>query len=117
MWQDAGIIRHHKGLDDAISKICQLKLSLKNAAVNAPQELVKLLELKNMLMVSEVVCRSAMLRDESRGSNYRSDFPEEDNQKWLSNIIIRKENSQMKLEIHPINREMLSKLNIMGIST
>ena len=43
-----------------------------------------------MLTVAEIVCRSALLRTESRGSHFRSDFPREDNENWLANLIASK---------------------------
>ena len=65
-----------------------------------------------MLVVAEAVCRSALLRTESRGSHYRNDYPDENKEDWLKNIIIRKDNSNMKLECMPVDREYLAKLNI-----
>ncbi len=55
-----------------------------------------------MLLISEMICRAALLRTESRGSHFRSDFPEEDNTNWLKNIIVRKEGVKMKLETVPV---------------
>jgi succinate dehydrogenase/fumarate reductase flavoprotein subunit len=54
-------------------------------------DLIRCLELENMLLLSEVVCRAALLRTESRGSHYRTDCPEEDNDRWLRNIVVKKE--------------------------
>jgi succinate dehydrogenase/fumarate reductase flavoprotein subunit len=61
-----------------------------------------------MLLLSEMVCRSALLRTESRGSHWRPDFPQEDNANWLKNIVIRKENNEMMIDLHPIQMEYVS---------
>jgi len=55
-----------------------------------------------MLLLSEMVCRASLLRTESRGSHYRSDYPEEDNANWLKNIVIHKENTEMRLGCAPV---------------
>lgn len=39
-------------------------------------------ELQNMLTVAQVVIQAALRREESRGVHFRSDFPQQDNQKW-----------------------------------
>jgi len=70
------------------------------------------IELKNILTISKTLCRSALVREESRGSHYRSDFPEEDNVHWLKNIIVRKEKEDMMVEVFPVDREVFSKLKI-----
>jgi len=39
-----------------------------------------------MLAASELIARSALLREKGHGTNYRADFPNTDNAKWLKNI-------------------------------
>ena len=44
----------------------------------------------NMLIVSEMVVRSALMRNESRGAHFRLDCPEQNDEQWLGNVIISK---------------------------
>ena len=44
------------------------------------------LDLRNMLTASELIARSALLREDSRGAHYREDFPNADDVNWLKNI-------------------------------
>jgi len=71
---------------------------------------MRFIELRNMLAVSKIVCLSVLLRKESRGSHYRSDFPKEDNHNWLKNIIARKDNDEIKTELIPVDKEVLNTL-------
>ena len=48
-----------------------------------------------MLELSEMILRAAFMREESRKSHYRTDFPKSDNRKWLRNIVIKKEKGGM----------------------
>jgi fumarate reductase (CoM/CoB) subunit A len=52
--------------------------------------LLDALELQNMLLVAELVTKSARLRKESRGSHYREDYPET-RKEWNKSIIINKD--------------------------
>jgi succinate dehydrogenase/fumarate reductase flavoprotein subunit len=54
-------------------------------------------EVKSSLVVCEAIIRGAMMRQESRGAHYRSDFPKLDDEKWKINIYCRKEGTEMVL--------------------
>ncbi len=102
MWGNVGIIRNKKGMERALNTIKELNSCVPDLYVRDRSALIKSLELKNMLLISEMVCRAALVRKESRGAHYREDYPKEDNDNWLKNIFIRKEGSGMKLEVVPI---------------
>jgi len=102
MWESVGIIRNTKGVERALDTITELNSCVPDIYVRDRSALIKSLELKNMLLISEMVCRAALLRKESRGAHYREEYPQEDNDNWLKNIFIRKEGSGMKLEVVPI---------------
>ena len=40
-------------------------------------------QLYNMLQLSRVIAQGAAMRDESRGSHYKPDFPERDDKNWM----------------------------------
>ena len=111
MWKNASIIRNQESLEIALSEIGKIEEALPEISINSIRELMRYIALKNMLTISRILCRSALLREESRGAHYRSDFPDEDNDKWLKNIFVRKKNTGMKLEISPVDKERLRKLN------
>ncbi|MBU4315857.1 MAG: FAD-binding protein [Proteobacteria bacterium] len=102
VWKNIGIIRNRDLLENAISLIHGIESDLKQAHVGSVRNLMRFLELENMILVSKILCESALLRTESRGSHYRRDFPEEDNQNWLKTICVRKDKDEMKIEVQPI---------------
>lgn len=107
MWYKAGIIRSDKELREALSVIEELQLSSLKVSVSGVAQLIKLLELRNMLLLSEIICRAALLRNESRGAHYRNDYPEEDNVNWLKNIIVQKRDEKMTLESIPVAMDLM----------
>ena len=48
-------------------------------------------QVKSSLIACEAITRSALMRQESRGAHYRSDFPKLDDEKWKVNIYCGKE--------------------------
>ncbi|MFZ0611209.1 MAG: hypothetical protein WAM73_03130, partial [Desulfobacterales bacterium] len=57
--------------------------------------------------VSKLVCRAALERNESRGSHFRTDYPAEDNRKWLKNIVLRKSNTGINIESKPVSLDLV----------
>jgi succinate dehydrogenase/fumarate reductase flavoprotein subunit len=105
MWHQAGVIRSREALEKGLAEIQDLKTAGHGASIKGPKELIRFLEFQNMLLISEMVTRAAIMRQESRGSHWREDYPEEDDEKWLSNIYIYKENHSVRLESIPVKME------------
>ncbi len=108
MWQRAGIVRNSNDLERALVQIEDFRLESQKCKIEKPKDLMSNIGLQNMLLLSEMVCRSALLRTETRGSHCRSDYPQEDNDNWLKNIVIRKENDAMMVDLQPVQLEYLS---------
>jgi len=55
----------------------------------------KAIEVDGQLELAKIIATAALVRQESRGGyfggHYRSDFPERDNENWLKNIVLKKE--------------------------
>ena len=108
MWRKAGIVRNPDDLEKAIAQIEEFRSQSMKCRIETPKNLMHNLGLQNMLLLSEMVCRSALLRTESRGSHWRPDYPQEDNANWLKNIVIRKKNDEMMIDMHPVQLEHVS---------
>lgn len=70
--------------------------------VRDPHELMGYHELRGMLVTAEMTFRCALLREESRGSHYREDFPDMDNRKWAVWTQTRLEGGQLAVRTEPI---------------
>jgi len=55
----------------------------------------------NMVLTGLAVARAALMREESRGAHLRTDHPEKDEEWGNVNIVIRREDGEMKLVTEP----------------
>ncbi len=93
MWEKVGIVREEKTLNEALKQLQEMEKDLNDLNVEYKSqyntELVTALEVINMVEIAMLVVKSAILRRESRGAHFRSDFPE--SQKvWERSIVLNK---------------------------
>ena len=93
MWEKVAIVRDEKGLNEALKQLLEMQKELKNLNVRDIKQynddLVTALEVTNMVEICILIVKSAILRRESRGAHYRSDFPESSDE-WKRSIIVNK---------------------------
>jgi succinate dehydrogenase/fumarate reductase flavoprotein subunit len=103
-WENMLTVRSHRGLTETLRLIGQLSAeSVPRLSATTPPDLVRALELQNLLLVGEMVGRAALLRTESRGGHYREDYPERDDANWLRAIEILHDGDRMRLETFVID--------------
>jgi L-aspartate oxidase len=83
LWDKAGIVRDKEGLEQAAATLAAWQSSLP-VPTDLPSN-----ELSNLILAGRLMTESALIRKESRGAHFRSDFPQT-SQKWQSHIIWKK---------------------------
>ncbi|MCS7010104.1 MAG: FAD-binding protein [Anaerolineales bacterium] len=92
MFDDMGIFRTGKGMENALNVIRELKERFKHVRPTDTGsvfnlELMNIWELGNLLDLAEITTISALARTESRGAHAREDYPERDDKNWLKHTL------------------------------
>ena len=103
MWDKVGLVRNGPDLQAAMGELESLTERLERASIRSFRkynlEWQEYLNLKNFLLVSRLVALSALAREDSRGSHYRSDFPGANDERFLKNVYI---GPGQKVELRPV---------------
>ncbi|WP_180173691.1 L-aspartate oxidase [Acinetobacter sp. YH01024] len=103
MWNYVGIVRTTKRLQRALHRIEMLKREITEYYQDY-QVSKNLIELRNLVLVSEMIVRCAMERKESRGLHFTLDYPEQADE--LRKTVLSPPNFQVECPL--VNTELVS---------
>src|SRR6202011_66312 len=83
MWEQAGLLRDAVGLKEMQSWLWKNRDLLPAGATR--QEI----ETKNLHAVASLIVHSALMREESRGAHFRTDFPMHDDDHFKKHSVVR----------------------------
>src|SRR5262249_16895764 len=104
---NVGIVRTESEMQYALGQLQQLKERSNRASVTGNREYNPgwhtTVDLENLLIVSEAVTRAGIERKESRGAQFREDYPEKDDRFAKVNTIISKApDGSMQIRLEPL---------------
>jgi succinate dehydrogenase / fumarate reductase flavoprotein subunit len=91
MNEKCAVFREEQGLTEALEVVQRLKEEAKTAYIDDKgtvfnQDVLGAIELGYMLDVAECIVVAALERKESRGAQFRTDYPERNDAEWLKHI-------------------------------
>ena len=89
------VFRDQAGIQEALEIVKRLKGEAESAYIDDRgtvfnQDILGAIELGYMLDNAECTCVGALERKESRGAQYRTDFPERNDEEWLKHIDLQR---------------------------
>ena len=93
------VFREREGIQSALEVVRRLKEEARSAYIDDRgtifnQDVLGAIELGFMLDSAECTCVGALHREESRGAQYRTDFPERNDGEWLKHIDLKMNGSE-----------------------
>ncbi|MEP6816733.1 MAG: L-aspartate oxidase [Marmoricola sp.] len=80
MTSKVGVLRSATGMTEAVAELAALVDRLESDPRTESWQVT------NLLTVSTALARAALMREETRGSHWREDFPERDDERWFGHI-------------------------------
>jgi len=107
MWDDAGVVRDAAGLERGLARIAEIGAELDGMGIGDGQRAFNLtwhdwLNLRSLVETSEVIARSALARENSRGAHYREDFPEVGDLEQSYFTVARKTGEKLEVTRAPV---------------
>ncbi|OGA42737.1 MAG: hypothetical protein A3G24_18290 [Betaproteobacteria bacterium RIFCSPLOWO2_12_FULL_62_13] len=107
MWDHVGLVRSGPKLEETLRAfrdtrehvLPSLKVTNRSRILN--REWMEALELENLLDIAEAMASASLLRKETRGAFYRTDFPETDPE-WTANICVQRQGRNLRLDKRPV---------------
>jgi succinate dehydrogenase / fumarate reductase flavoprotein subunit len=94
MDKNVSVFRDEAGIQEALETVRKLKEEAGSAYIDDRgsvfnQDILGAIELGYMIDNAEATCLGALERKESRGAQYRTDFPERNDDEWLKHIDLQ----------------------------
>jgi len=101
------VFRDEDGLRTALELVRRLQDEAQNVAIDDKgtvfnQDVLGALELQFMLDNAEAIVLSAIERKESRGAQFRTDYPDRNDEEWLKHINVAANGSEAELSFSPV---------------
>jgi len=106
MFHHFGVYRDGTTMKEGLEKLRALKVRMTEAGIDYHgnvynQALIGFMEVEYMFELAEIIALSALVREESRGSHSRLDFPERDDDRWLAHTMAYQDPDGPRLEYVP----------------
>ncbi|NEO70319.1 succinate dehydrogenase/fumarate reductase flavoprotein subunit [Moorena sp. SIO3H5] len=108
MTQFCGVFRNQASMEEGLNQLQQFKQQYQQIYLDDKgncwnTEIIEALELRNLMIVGEMILTSAVNRRESRGAHSREDYPQRDDPNFLKHTLAFYSSAGIDLQYKPVN--------------
>jgi len=108
MSQHCGVFRTQELMSEGLKELKQLQQQLPKIYLDDKDkcwntEIIEAFELRNLMVVAEVILTSALNRQESRGAHSREDYPQRDDTNFLKHTLAYYSSAGIELQYKPVS--------------
>ncbi len=101
-WRCAGPVRGGESLKEGLDQLASIQKRIEDVYPATVRDLFKKRDLENGALLLKAILEGSLLRGESRGTFFRKDFPNQDDQNWLKNTCYRIEKGELRITHRPV---------------
>jgi len=102
-WKYAGLVREEDSLKEGLNRLASIEERIERVYPATLEDLFRKRDLENMTLLLRAILRGSLLRTESRGSFFRKDFPNQDDEHWVKNTCYRLEKGDLHITHRPMH--------------
>ncbi len=89
VWKEAGIIKNQRGLEHALKAVNTISTEILKSRIGNPLDLQRRIEILLGAQAASLIIQAALKRKESRGSHFREDFTDQDDDNWRGHLQVK----------------------------
>ena len=96
MWNEMGVHKDAASLNRCLEKLSTVEGELSALCLSDGRALFLALSLPHLLTTATIIANAALMREESRGPHYRTDFPNRDDERFGKPIAVRTKDGKLE---------------------
>ncbi|MGA2515811.1 MAG: FAD-binding protein [Thermodesulfobacteriota bacterium] len=96
-WRCTGPVREEGSLKEGLDRLASIRRRIEEVYPATLGDLFKRRDLENGALLLKAILEGSLLRRESRGTFFRKDFPDQDDQNWLKNTCYHIEKGELRI--------------------
>ena len=107
-WNNMMYAKTEQGLRQGLNVLAEVReqmlpdLRLRTTTASYNTDLMDALDVEDMLDVLEISAHASLARKESRGPHFREDFPFTDNENWIKQVVVSREEGRVTVRLEPV---------------
>ncbi len=102
LWRYMGPVKSEYTLNKGKEKLSEIKGKISELSAKTPEEILSAIEARNIFDLGNIIASASLIRTETRGNFWRTDYPKPDNRNWIKNIVVYENDGKVSFRIEDV---------------